>query len=359
MQNYSFLLKLALLDLRLARPKFLKNTSSVIHSESATTLFTFIDLFAGIGGTRLAFEKVGGRCVFSSEIDKYARKTYFTNFGEVPFGDIRKINEYEIPEHEVLVAGFPCQPFSISGVSKFNSLSRPHGFLDQTKGTLFFDIARILRAKRPKAFLLENVKNLKHHDGGNTYRVIRETLENDLSYYVYDCVIDARLVVPQHRERIFIVGFKEKLPFEFPEIEDVKPRLETILEGVVDPKYTISDHMWDYLRKYAAKHREKGHGFGYGLANLKGVTRTLSARYFKDGSEILVPQEGKNPRRLTPRECSRLMGFPQSFQIPVSDTQAYKQFGNSVVVPIVERVAKAIGECLHEETKPEIQLSQV
>ena len=309
-------------------------------------IFTFIDLFAGIGGTRLAFEDVGGKCVFSSEIDKFASKTYSANFGEMPVGDIKRIDENDVPDHDVLLAGFPCQPFSISGVSKRKSLNKPHGFRDKTKGTLFFDIARILDAKRPTAFLLENVKHLKHHDKGKTYRIIKETLVDELSYDVHDRVIDARSVVPQHRERIFIAGFREPTPFEFPEFEDMKPRLQDILEKAVDPRYTLTDHLWDYLRKYAAKHREKGNGFGYGLADLDGVTRTLSARYHKDGSEILIPQEGKNPRRLTPRECARLMGFPDSFKIPVSNTQAYRQFGNSVVVPVVERIAKAMVECL-------------
>jgi DNA (cytosine-5)-methyltransferase 1 len=315
-------------------------------------LFTFIDLFAGIGGTRLAFESVGCRCVFSSEIDKYAQKTYFANFGEAPAGDIRLIEEHDIPDHDILLAGFPCQPFSISGVSKLKSLNRPHGFRDQTKGTLFFDIARILEAKRPQVFLLENVKHLRYHDKGRTYSVIMETLRNELGYDVYDKIIDARHVVPQHRERIFIVGFKQPTHFEFPELSDLKPRLRDILEANVDSKYTLTDHLWDYLRRYALKHREKGNGFGYSLADLDGVTRTLSARYYKDGSEILVPQkEGRNPRRLTPRECARLMGFPETFKIPVSDTQAYKQFGNSVAVPAVTRIAEVMVECLLEPQK--------
>jgi len=310
-------------------------------------IFTFTDLFAGIGGTRLAFEKAGGTCVFSSEIDKFARQTYLANFGEVPSGDIRTINENGIPDHDILLAGFPCQPFSISGVSKRKSLNKPHGFRDKTKGTLFFDIARILDAKRPRAFLLENVKHLKHHDKGRTYRIIRETLTDELDYDVHDKVIDARLVVPQHRERIFIAGFREPTPFEFPEFENLRPRLRDILESDIDSKYTLTDHLWNYLREYAAKHRRKGNGFGYGLTDLNSTTRTLSARYYKDGSEILIPQgDGKNPRRLTPRECARLMGFPDSFKIPVSDTQAYRQFGNSIVVPVVERIAQVMAECL-------------
>jgi len=243
------------------------------------TAFNFIDLFAGIGGMRIAFERVGGKCVFSSEINRFARKTYFANFGEILAGDIKEINENDIPDHNILLAGFPCQPFSISGVSKRKSLNMPHGFRDRTKGTLFFDIARILEAKKPEAFLLENVKHLKHHDHGRTYRVIRGTLEDDLKYNIWDEVIDARFVVPQHRERFFIAGFKEPMPFKFPEFEDQKPRLGDILVKNVELKYTLVDHLWDYLKKYAARHREKGNGFGYSLADLEGITRTLSARY--------------------------------------------------------------------------------
>jgi DNA (cytosine-5)-methyltransferase 1 len=316
-------------------------------------LFTFIDLFAGIGGTRLAFESTGCRCVFSSEIDKYAQRTYFANFGETPAGDIGQVKECDIPDHDILLAGFPCQPFSISGVSKLKSLNRPHGFRDQAKGTLFFEIARILEAKRPRAFLLENVKHLCYHDKGWTYSVIKHTLRKELGYEVYDKVIDAQSVVPQHRERIFIVGFRQPTHFEFPEFDCLRPRLKDILEPIVDSKYTLTDHLWKYLKEYALKHREKGNGFGYSLANPDGATRTLSARYYKDGSEILIAQEGRrNPRRLTPRECARLMGFPETFKIPVSDTQAYKQFGNSVVVPVVRRIAEVMIGCMNEGKSP-------
>lgn len=310
---------------------------------------------------RIAFERAGGECVFSSEINRFARRTYFANFGEMPVGDIREINENDVPEHNILLAGFPCQPFSISGVSKRKSLNMPHGFRDRTKGTLFFDIARILEAEKPEAFLLENVKHLKYHDNEKTYRVIRETLEDDLKYNIQDEVIDARFVVPQHRERVFIVGFKEPTSFKFPEFEDQKPRLRDILVKNVEPKYTLVDHLWDYLRKYAARHREKGNGFGYGLADLEGTTRTLSARYYKDGSEILIPQKGKNPRRLTPRECARLMGFPDSFKIPVSDTQAYQQFGNSVVVPVVEKIAGVMVKCMFKGKRlnPAVKLTKL
>jgi len=303
--------------------------------------FTFIDLFAGIGGTRLGFEATGSRCVFSSEWNKYAQETYEANFGEKPHGDITKIPSEQIPDHDILVAGFPCQPFSIAGVSKKNSLNKPHGFMDETQGTLFFELARVIRDKRPKAFLLENVKNLRNHDQGRTFRVILDTLQKDLGYTVFYQIIDAKAVVPQHRERIFIVGFREPTLFSFPNIKDKKPKLRDIMEKKVESRYTLTEHLWTYLQNYAEKHRLKGNGFGFGLADLDGISRTLSARYYKDGSEILVPNGGR-PRRLTPRECARLMGFPDSFKIVVSDTQAYKQFGNSVVVPVVRSVALAM-----------------
>ncbi|GAU78926.1 DNA (cytosine-5-)-methyltransferase [Fusibacter sp. 3D3] len=305
--------------------------------------FTFIDLFAGIGGMRLGFESAGGKCVFSSEWDKYSQETYLANFGERPAGDITQIDEREIPDHDVLVAGFPCQPFSLAGVSKKNSLGRAHGFKDKTQGTLFFDIARILDAKRPKVFLLENVKNLRSHDKGKTYKVIIDTLK-ELNYHVFDEVIDGSGYVPQHRERIFIVGFDANIyktapNFHFPE-SNVKYRVRDILESTVDDKFTLSDKLWLYLQAHAAKHKKLGNGFGFGIADLNGATRTLSARYHKDGSEILIPQEKKNPRRLTPRECARLQGYPENYKIVVSNTQAYKQFGNSVVVPLISAISR-------------------
>jgi len=308
--------------------------------------FKFIDLFAGIGGMRLAFERVGGECVFSSEWDKYCQKMYLANFNDIPYGDVTKISEEEIPDHDILVAGFPCQPFSIAGVSKKNSLGRVHGFLDKTQGTLFFDVARIISSKRPKAFLLENVKNLLSHDKGNTFKVIKQTLE-ELNYQVAYKVIDGKHFVPQHRERIYVVGLNKEvygpnITFNFPNFPICNKRLKDILETNVNDRYTLSDKLWNYLQVYAAKHKAKGNGFGYGLADLDGFTRTLSARYYKDGSEILIPQLGRNPRRLTPRECARLQGFPDSFEIIVSDTQAYKQFGNSVVVNAVESTARQI-----------------
>lgn len=308
--------------------------------------FKFIDLFAGIGGFRLAFHNLGGKCVFTSEWNHYAQKTYHANFGEVPFGDITKIDEKEIPDHDILIAGFPCQPFSIAGVSKKNSLGRSHGFKDETQGTLFFDIKRIIEEKRPKAFLLENVKNLVSHDKGNTFKVIEKTLKK-LKYNIHYKVLDGKYFVPQHRERIIIVGFDENRykadeKFEFPTMPEATHAIEDILEPNPNPKYTLTDKLWKYLQDYAAKHKAKGNGFGFGLVDMDGITRTLSARYYKDGSEVLIPQDGQNPRRLTPRECARLQGFPDEFVIPVSDTQAYKQFGNSVVSPLMQAVGENI-----------------
>jgi len=334
--------------------------------------FTFIDLFAGIGGTRIAFERAGGKCVFTSEWDKFSCQTYRENHRDDHeiTGDITKVDENEVPHHDVLVAGFPCQPFSLAGVSKKNSLGRAHGFLDETQGTLFFDIARIIKAKQPRAFLLENVKNLRSHDKGKTFIVIKNTLK-ELGYTVHDRIVDAKCLVPQHRERIFLVGFRDGEVFDwdalfFPKV-DQGPKLSSILhkptENSEEPytvtfrnktkvadKYTLSDHLWAYLQAYAEKHRLKGNGFGCNVVSPKETARTLSARYHKDGSEILIDQgKRKNPRRLTPRECARLMGFPDTFEIPVSDTQAYRQFGNSVVVPVVERIAEGIAASLMGE----------
>lgn len=315
--------------------------------------FTFIDLFAGIGGMRLAFEEAGGECVYSNEWNKFSQQTYMANFGDMPDGDITQVNADDIPDHDVLVAGFPCQPFSIAGVSKKNSLGRATGFADKTQGTLFFDVCRILEAKRPKAFMLENVKNLCSHDKGKTFKVITESL-NELGYEVFYKVIDGQAFVPQHRERIIIVGFDRErygsfFDFEFNIIpKEPKPVIADILEKEVSEKYTLSDKLWIYLQNYAAKHKAAGNGFGYGIAPLDGVSRTLSARYYKDGSEVLIEQDGENPRKLTPRECARLQGFPDTFVIPVSDTQAYRQFGNSVVVPLMAAVAKLIINKINE-----------
>lgn len=322
-----------------------------VELNPAETSFRFIDLFAGIGGIRTAFEENGGNCVFSSEWDTFSQKTYFANFGEVPHGDITKIAPADIPDHDILCAGFPCQPFSIAGVSKKKSLGRAHGFKDKTQGTLFFNVASIIEAKQPKMFLLENVKNLRSHDKGNTWKVIRETLD-ELGYEIFDQVLDARNYVPQHRERVFIVGFNRKhfgrnVSFAFPPPPEQTQVLSSILEKKVDDRYTLSDKLWAYLQNYAAKHRAKGNGFGFGLCTGSSIARTLSARYYKDGSEILVSQgRKKNPRRLTPRECARLMGYKDSFRIVVSDTQAYRQFGNSVVVPIVSDIACRMAKAL-------------
>ena len=327
--------------------------------------FTFIDLFAGIGGMRLAFEEHGGRCVFTSEWDKYAQKTYLANFAvdHDMAGDITQVSAEDIPDHDVLLAGFPCQPFSIAGVSKKNSLGRKHGFECDTQGTLFFDIARIIEKKQPLAFLLENVKNLKSHDKGNTFGVIIGTLKEELGYKVFSNVIDAKGFVPQHRERIFIAGFRDSTEFtwdalQLPEkdarrmadvlhsqngSEETEQPYTTGAKAKVNGKYTLSDKLWSYLQAYAEKHRKAGNGFGFGTVSGKSVARTLSARYYKDGSEILVSRGKGNPRRLTPRECARLMGYDDGktrFEIPVSDTRAYKQFGNGVVVPVVSEVAR-------------------
>lgn len=314
--------------------------------------FTFIDLFAGIGGFRIALEKLGGKCVFSSEWNKFSRMTYNANFGEEPEGDITKVDATNIPDHDILTGGFPCQPFSIAGVSKKNSLGMPHGFLDKLQGNLFFDVARILKVKKPKAFILENVKNLEGHDKGKTFRTIRKTLTADLEYNIFWKVIDAAAYVPQHRERIVIVGFRRDLfpepDFYFPDPVKRNLTLKDVLEQYVDSKYTLTDHLWEYLQNYAEKHKRKGNGFGFGLNDPDSakVTRTLSARYHKDGSEILIKQEGKNPRRLTPEECRRLMGFPKGFVIPVSDAQAYRQFGNAVVPDVVSDVGVKVLEVI-------------
>lgn len=328
--------------------------------------FRFIDLFAGVGGIRLGFEAHGGQCVFTSEWNPFSKKTYVENFGDGhPFvGDIVPYPAAEVPDHDVLLGGFPCQPFSIAGVSKKNSLGRPHGFQCTTQGTLFFDVARIIEEKRPKAFLLENVKNLLSHDRGNTFRVIIETLRDELGYDVHYKVIDGQHFTPQHRERIIIIGFRGKTGFSWDDLKlpEQGPRLGSILHrldgsepvlpwdgdryfdhdrGAVQSRYTLTPNMWAYLQKYAEKHRAAGNGFGFGMAYPDSVTRTLSARYYKDGSEILVWQGKRHrPRRLTPRECARLMGFPDEFRIPVSDTQGYRQFGNSVVMPVMREVAR-------------------
>ncbi len=347
--------------------ELLRRTSTG-RSDAAT--FRFIDLFAGIGGIRMGFEALGGQCAFTSEWDGYAQKTYAENYpSDHPInGDITQISAADVPDHDVLLAGFPCQPFSIAGVSKKNALGRAHGFACDTQGTLFFDVCRILEEKRPKAFLLENVKNLMSHDKGRTWDVIKSSLI-ELGYDIAPRVVDGAHFVPQHRERILIVGFRkeDRVAFDWEDVllppkgmrtmKDILHRddgTEPVLpwdgdrffshnNNKVQEKYTLTPKLWQYLQDYAAKHRAKGNGFGYGMVFPNSVARTLSARYYKDGSEILVYQgEGINPRRLTPRECARLMGFPDTFRIPVSDTRAYKQFGNSVVMPVMHEVARAM-----------------
>ena len=346
--------------------------------------FRFIDLFAGIGGLRKGFDAIGGKCVFTSEWNPYAQQTYAANYhdGEdhIMVGDITAVGAEQIPPHDLLLAGFPCQPFSIAGVSKKNALGRKHGFACEAQGTLFFDVARIIVHHRPRVFLLENVKNLVNHDKGNTFRIIHNTLKNELGYNVFWKVIDAKSFVPQHRERIFIAGFRDATGFNFDNMHLNSPlngpKLGSILhsedgtepseghftvgpKAVVSDKYTLTDHLWGYLQGYAEKHKAAGNGFGFGLVGPNDVARTLSARYYKDGSEILVNQHGKNPRRLTPRECARLMGFDKpgeaKFKIPVSDTQAYKQFGNAVVVPVVEAVARHIAPWLLSDKDSSVQ----
>lgn len=337
-----------------------------LKRELPLSRFTFIDLFAGIGGTRLGFEAAGGRCVFTSEWNKFSQQTYLANFGASDdhafAGDITQVPAQEVPDHDVLVAGFPCQPFSIAGVSKKNALGRPHGFADETQGTLFFDVARIIDEKRPAAFMLENVKNLQSHDRGRTFATIVRTLRDELGYSTQFRVVDASPWVPQGRRRIFIVGFRDDIhhTFDFDEllIPQSQPVMGDILHpqdgseateepytygpmGTIADKYTLTPHLWRYLQNYASKHRAAGNGFGFGLVGQNDRARTLSARYYKDGSEVLVDRgDGLVPRRLTPRECARLMGFPDTFKIPVSDTQAYKQFGNSVVVPVIGEIAE-------------------
>lgn len=341
---------------------------SIVQNQiQANSQFHFIDLFAGIGGFRRGFESISGKCVFTSEWNRYCQETYLANYScdHDVVGDITKIDVVDIPAHDVLLAGFPCQPFSIAGVTKKNALKRPHGFRCTSQGTLFFDVARIIEHHRPRMFLLENVKNLVSHDQGRTFDIIYKTLTEELGYHVDWKVIDARSYVPQHRERIFIVGSRDDSSFSFDSLAipdaETGPRLGSILHpedgseepedrfvigkrAQVHPRYTLSDHLWQYLQDYAERHRKKGNGFGYGLFGPHDVARTLSARYYKDGAEVLIRQSRKNPRRLTPRECSRLMGFEQpngqTFRIPVSDTQAYRQFGNAVVVPVVEAIAR-------------------
>ncbi len=310
--------------------------------------FTFIDLFAGIGGMRVAFEKTGGECVFSSEWDKHAQITYAANFGDTPHGDITLVEVTDVPKHDVLIGGFPCQPFSQAGLKK--------GFED-TRGTLFFDVARIIDHRKPSMVLLENVKGFVGHDKGRTLQIVKETLE-DLGYNVFFKVLNARdFGVPQNRERVYIVALNKRkmgsIGFQFPDPPCKATKLGDILEKNVDPKYTISNKLWAGHKRRLKEHRAKGNGFGYSLFNSDSTyTSTISARYYKDGSEILIDQVNANPRKITPREAARLQGFPEKCVIPVSDAQAYKQFGNSVAVPVVHAIAKKMVDLLlHPEKR--------
>jgi DNA (cytosine-5)-methyltransferase 1 len=318
------------------KQKIILNDLFTPTSKKRKADFTFIDLFAGIGGIRMGFENAGGECVFTSEWDEPAQKTYQANFKEMPYGDITKIEPEEIPSFDMLLAGFPCQPFSQAGLKK--------GFED-TRGTLFFDIARIVEYHKPSVVFLENVRNLGSHDKGNTLKVIIKTLE-DLGYKVFNRLYNAKnFGVPQNRVRIYIIAFKDDVDvdFEFPKEPNIPTKLGDILEKKVDDKYTISDKLWAGHQRRKKEHKEKGNGFGYSLFDENSeYTSTISARYYKDGSEILIEQKDKNPRKLTPKEASRLQGFPEDFIIPVSDNQAYKQFGNSVAVPVIKALAKQI-----------------
>ncbi len=346
--------------LKIEKLREVANARCSVHRQEG---FRFIDLFAGVGGLRRPFEEIGGRCVFTSEWDRFCKETYTANFPEPAdsdhefVGDIRPYADKpeSVPPHDVLLAGFPCQPFSIAGVSKKNALGQPHGFLCDTQGTLFYDLAKIIDHHQPSVFLLENVKNLERHDGGQTFATIMHVLESELGYSVKTRVVDSSPWVPQKRERIFMVGFREPTAFDFDELavpNGRAPTLRTVLDTDVDSKYTLTKHLWNYLQDYKKKHRSAGNGFGYSLFGPDDVARTLSARYYKDGSEILIRQVGRRPRRLTPRECARLMGFEMpgctEFRIPVSDTQAYRQFGNAVVVPVVRAVAQLMKPHLAE-----------
>lgn len=303
--------------------------------------FKFIDLFAGTGGIRIPFDEIGGECVFTSEWDKFAQKTYAANFGEMPHGDITQIEPKDIPPFDLLTGGFPCQPFSNAGLKK--------GF-DDTRGTLFFNIAQIVKYHTPKVVFLENVKGLLSHDKGNTFATIKKVLE-DLGYDVHYKVHNAKdFGVPQNRQRIFIVAIRSDLnfDFQFAEPSNIQVKVGDILDEVVDDKYTISDKLWAGAQRRKEEHKAKGNGFGYSLFNAESpYTSTISARYYKDGSEILIEQKGKNPRKLTPREAARLQGYPESFNIVVSDVQAYKQFGNAVAVPAIRSVAKQLAPLLN------------
>ena len=309
--------------------------------------FTFIDLFAGIGGFRLAMQKEGGKCVFSSEWDEKAQKTYFSNYGELPFGDITKeeVKKFIPDKFDVLCAGFPCQPFSLAGVSARNSINREHGFADKTQGTLFFDIMQIIHKKQPRVIFLENVKNLVNHDKKKTFAIIKDALESE-GYSFNFRLIDASPLVPQKRVRCYMVCVKNKAPFEFPNIIGDPIPLSAVLEKKVDASYTLSDGLWAGHQKRTERNINRGTGFTAFVANIDKPAHTLVARYYKDGKECLVPQNGKNPRMLTPRECARLQGFPENFILPPARSIAYKQMGNSVAVPVLNCIAASISKQL-------------
>ncbi|HNP19201.1 MAG TPA: DNA (cytosine-5-)-methyltransferase [Fulvivirga sp.] len=328
--------------------------------------FKFIDLFAGIGGFRIALQNVGGKCVFSSEIDNSAKKTYEQNFGEYPFGDLREftndeISDFElnrlIPDHEILAAGFPCQPFSLAGVSARNHLGLAHGFQDLKQGNLFFDIARIISIKKPAVVFLENVKNFKTHDDGKTFQTVKSIMEDELGYDLHHTIINAEKWVPQKRERFFMVCFrKENKKFKFPELEGEPRRLKEILEKEVSEEYTISDKLWEGHKRRTKNNLARGTGFTAFEANLEKPSNTIVARYGKDGKECLIPQENKNPRKLTPRECARLQGYPESFKLPSSNAPAYRQFGNSVAVPVIQAIAQEIIDTVRFNKNNEVSI---
>jgi DNA (cytosine-5)-methyltransferase 1 len=328
-------------DLLLPLPPFIQ--------DKADSTFTFIDLFAGIGGFRLAMQDIGGSCKFSSEWDSYAQQTYLANFGELPEGDITRIDENDIPSHDVLCAGFPCQPFSLAGVSARNSLDTAHGFACSTQGTLFFDVARIVQAKRPKIVFLENVRNIVNHDKGKTFSVIQQTMR-ELGYSFSYKIINAETKVPQKRVRCYMVCLRDtEEKFVFPEFEGEPLALRSILEKSVSDNFTISDKLWAGHQRRTANNLARGTGFTAFCADLDKPSNTIVARYGKDGKECLIPQKNKNPRMLTPRECARLQGFPEEFIIPVAKTAAYKQFGNSIALPVIKDIAKSIKGYLNND----------
>lgn len=332
-----------------------RQSFKLLPNKTLQESFTFTDICAGIGGMRLAFEALGGKCVFSSEWDKFCQKTYFDNFSDMPHGDLTKIPMGEIPKHDILLAGFPCQPFSHGGSATRRSLNMKSGFEDKSQGKIFFHIARIINKKKPKAVIFENVPRLKSINGGKTFRIIIKTLEK-MGYSVFHEVISSETMVPQKRLRLYIIAILGNTNFVFPHLPNLNPQLKNILEKNVHRKYTLPDGTWNWLQKHAKKHALRGNGFGFRFANTMGVACTLSARYYKDGSEILIRQKRRNPRKLTPRECGRLMGFPDDFKVNPSDAQAYRQFGNSVVVPVVYLIGHSMIKNLNQASMSKVSL---